>query len=361
MDRQTSMTPNEHAFHGSATAHATTHVRADREPATNQLAHDARRVDAAMREIATGDDLIGRTAAEQLAAGGKRMRALLALEAARAAQESETVAASSNTIWAATAVELIHQASLVHDDLMDNDGERRGHRAAWQAHGAEAAILLGDHFLAAAFDAAARAAGTPVMVTRAAAAVRDAVRGQAREAVPGPIDTEGAIARYEARVRAKSGRLMALPVEVGLLAASEDEETVETARTAWTALGAAYQVGDDLSELEGRKAGRSRQSDLIQRRLSAPIAHYLAIAGEDDRQALMDFLQTSPGDDQVAYWRERLLASEAPQYCRRHLRALIEEARAASAALQAPLQQLVETTIRRIDPCQSDPDGTSTT
>jgi geranylgeranyl pyrophosphate synthase len=364
MDQKTPIPPKQatnsapHGYTGRQTTHAiTTHRNAITEQAEygahGRNGHTA--VERAMREVSLGEDTIGQAAREQLAADGKRLRARLTVEAARAVAPAAPTADQDETTWAAAAVELIHQASLVHDDLMDGDSERRGSEAAWRNYGADGAILLGDHLIAAAFEAAARADNTPNLVTRIAVAVRTAISGQAREieAVT-PGDAANAVAAYETRVRKKSGRLMALPVEAGLITAGADAATVEAAGRAWSALGAAYQIGDDVSELEGRKTGRSRQSDLIQRRLSAPVAHYLTDAGPDDWCDLQAFLGQTPGDnEQVGYWLRQLLASDAPRRCRQHAEALIVEARAAAAPLPPALQDLLEATIQQIRPPQT--------
>lgn len=367
MDRKQPIPPTQPTssiIHGNATDPTTHGTASDRAAVTEHATTDAHgapgssRVERAMREVSISDEPIGRAAADQLDTGGKRLRADLTVEAARAAgPEAETV--SEETTWAAAAVELIHQASLVHDDLMDRDPERRGHPAAWQNLGADGAILLGDHLIAAAFEAAARAPQAPQLVRHLAAAVKGAVGGQAREVAPASAsDAADAVAAYEARVREKSGRLMALPVAAGLLTGGAEKATVEAAQRAWTALGAAYQVGDDLAELEGHKSGRTRQSDLIQRRLSAPVAHYLAGAGPGDWCNLEAFLAQPPADDElVAYWHRQLLASDAPARCRRHADTLITAARSEAGELPSALRDLLEATIQRIRPDTPSPEA----
>lgn len=358
MDRETRVTATPSAnpdIHGDAALDNRVAAQ-DKDSTTTEHQGDPRATEnirAAMREVSVSDSIVGRLAAEQLATGGKMLRADLTLGAARAIAPPSMPAEPDQTLWAAAAVELTHQASLVHDDLMDRDDERRGCVAIWQSHGTDHAILLGDHLLAAAFDAAARAPNTQALVPRLAAAVRTAAGGQARErgAAP-PLDCRDPVGDYEDRVRAKSGCLMALPVEAGLTSSGVDAETIATAARAWRALGAAYQIGDDLSELEGRKTGRSRQSDLIERRFTAPVAHYLLAAGPSERSNLYEFLAQVPGDDDgpVADWRDRLLASEAPERCRQHITRLFSEARAEAEPLPARLRALLEATIKRIHP-----------
>lgn len=357
MDRETPVTPTASAtpdIHGDEALENRVTVAGD-DVTITQHQVDSRATESvrvAMRAVSMTDSAVGRLAAEQLATGGKMLRAELTLAAVRAMTSTSAASGPEETPWAAAAVELTHQASLVHDDLMDRDGERRGCVAVWQSHGPDHAILLGDHLLASAFDAAARAPNARVLVPRIAAAVRGAAGGQVRErgAAP-PLDCKDPVGAYEDRVRAKSGCLMALPVEAGLTSISVDAETIATAARAWSALGAAYQIGDDLSELEGRKAGRSRQSDLIERRFTAPVAHYLMASSPSERSALYEFLSQAPRTDgPIADWRQRLLAGDTPERCRQHIKQLVSEARAEAKPLPPRLRQLLEATIKRIHP-----------
>src|SRR5215204_4383106 len=86
---------------------------------------------------------VGELGAEALAAGGKRLRPLLAFLCAPAEGPAPVVAG--------VAVELVHLATLVHDDLIDGAAVRRGHSAVWAAHGDEAARATGDYLFARAF------------------------------------------------------------------------------------------------------------------------------------------------------------------------------------------------------------------
>ncbi|GEM_PF-637139 len=311
-------------------------------------------VEAVMREASVTDGELGRLAGEQLGIRGKRLRAQLTLDAFSAVTAG---APSPSAQRAAAAVELIHQASLIHDDLTDQDGERRGQAAAWKTYGADTALLLGDHFLAAAFDAVAAIDNPAPVVRELASAVREAAAGQASEADEVAIATiDDPVSDYESRARAKSGALMALPVAAGSLVAGADATRVKAAQRAWNALGAAYQIGDDLAELAGRKAGRSRQSDLAQRRLSAPVVHWLTQANADDAAAMRTFLEGSPdASADIPAWRQRLLNSAAPEACRAHQARLIADARSAAVSLPEGGRGLLERTIEWIRDVETSP------
>jgi len=304
-------------------------------------------VDKAMRSVSVTDDHLGQLADDQLYLTGKRLRAALTLDAFGTATAGPP---TTEAQWAAAAVELVHEASLIHDDVTDQDEERRGQSSAWMAYGEDCALLLGDHFLACAFDAASRSGRPPELVRELAGAVRKAAAGQSADAAVAPITAvNDLIADYESRVQAKSGALMALPVVAGYLVSGADAGRIRAVRDAWHALGAAYQIGDDLAELEGRKTGRTRQSDLAQHRFSAPVVHWLDQAQPDEAAAMWAFLGrsvTSHAD--ILSWRQRLLDSDAPARCRAHQSGLLGAARAAVAGLAYGERCLLERAIERV-------------
>ncbi|MCA9571733.1 MAG: polyprenyl synthetase family protein, partial [Myxococcales bacterium] len=98
-------------------------------------------VESLLLDLATGErfERLGVIAREHLATGGKRLRARLALATMQALGGDRREAVP----WAAAA-EMLHNATLVHDDLQDGDAVRRGHPAVWARHGANQAINVGD-------------------------------------------------------------------------------------------------------------------------------------------------------------------------------------------------------------------------
>ena len=95
------------------------------------------------RSVASHPGLVAAVGNEALAAGGKRLRPLLVFLSAPPGAEP--------SLAAGVAVELVHMASLIHDDLIDRAHFRRGKAAAWSAHGPEAARATGDYLFARAF------------------------------------------------------------------------------------------------------------------------------------------------------------------------------------------------------------------
>jgi geranylgeranyl pyrophosphate synthase len=186
----------------------------------------------------------GAAAVAHLQSGGSRVRARLALHAALALGRPDTEA-----VAIAAACELLHNASLVHDDLQDRDPFRRGQPAVWRTHGDAAAICIGDLLLSAAYaalaDCGASAAGLIAHTHRRVGAV---IRGQCADlTLKGRADVS--LATYEAVAADKSGPLLSLPLELALLLAG-GEQYLARAIGAAERFAVAYQMTDDLEDVE---------------------------------------------------------------------------------------------------------------
>lgn len=184
----------------------------------------------------------GKATAHHLSAGGARVRARLALHAGRALGLPEP-----ESIAIAAACELLHNASLVHDDLQDRDEERRGQVAVWRKYGDAVAICVGDLLLSAAYGAlgmvGAKATGLSIRMHRR---IGEVIHGQCADlALQGGANTS--LENYERVASAKSAPLLVLPLELALTLASR-EEAVEAAAVAGSLFAIGYQIADDLED-----------------------------------------------------------------------------------------------------------------
>ena len=210
-----------------------------------------------------------------LMAGGKRLRPLLVLAGAEGAAQAvgtSEAAARDAAMPAACAIEMIHTYSLIHDDLpsMDDDDLRRGRPTSHVVHGEGMAILAGDGLQAEAFSLLAREPQGlhPVLMARklrVLALVADAagpagmVGGQAIDLAavdPGPdatripLDAE-AVKAMHAR---KTGALIRASVLAGAVMGGADDRLVATLGTYGTEIGLAFQIVDDILDVEGAAA-----------------------------------------------------------------------------------------------------------
>ena len=183
-----------------------------------------------------------------LAAGGGRTRARTALQTGLALGLSETA-----SLAIAAACELLHNASLLHDDIQDRDAHRRGRPAAWTVFGEASALLAGDAMISAAYAALAQAPHGAALIPHTHRRVARTIAGQACDLSAGgrAVDFDA----YESIAGAKSGPLFALALELPLHAAGYDAEARRAGEAAHR-FALAYQLNDDLADAHAdRQAG----------------------------------------------------------------------------------------------------------
>ena len=214
--------------------------------------------------------------------GGKRIRPIMAIAAA------EAVGANVEPLLAhLCAIELIHTYSLVHDDLppLDNDDLRRGRKTTHVVYGEAMGILTGDALLTEAFAWLARpiAGLEPARQLRAIAQVATAVDstgmigGQVADIVAersqeASSDREALLRELEFIHRNKTGKLFTVSVILGGLLAGASEEQLAALRRYGDALGLAFQIVDDLLDIEESSAtlGKTAGKDVEQGKLTWP-------------------------------------------------------------------------------------------
>ena len=190
-----------------------------------------------------------------LTASGKGMRPLLVLAAYGVVQPE---GADDALVWPyALAIELIHAYSLVHDDMpcMDNDDFRRGQPTTHVLYGDGFALLVGDALLTEAFRVAATAKGLPptrqvqlIAELATAAGYHGMIGGQAADlGAAGQVTDVGTLERLHA---GKTGALLRLAVRLGAIAGGADQTTLTQLTRYAEALGLAFQLADDVLDLE---------------------------------------------------------------------------------------------------------------
>ncbi|MDB5349345.1 MAG: geranylgeranyl pyrophosphate synthase [Planctomycetota bacterium] len=263
---------------GARTAHRNLpHMTRSHELATAELAdflRDARRrVDEALdRFLPPTDDpkapcppRLAEAMRYSLLGGGKRLRPILALMAAEACGADPVEA-----LPAACAVEMVHTYSLIHDDLpaMDDDDLRRGRPTCHKAFDEATAILAGDGLLTLAFEVIVRytrppdAAANCVRILAEAAGPEGMVGGQMAD-LHAEGRTDGTVAALEAIHRRKTGALLCAPLRMGAAVAGAAEWQVKALDDYGRAVGLAFQIIDDLLDVQGDEAklGKRVQKD----------------------------------------------------------------------------------------------------
>lgn len=191
-------------------------------------------------------------------ARGKRLRGCLACLVAEALGGGIEAA-----LPAALAVEVIHAASLVHDDFVDGDALRHGRPAAWTVLTPRRAVLLADVMFATAIEKMAECGAAE------AAALAQAIAAMARGAFQEPVDPlEMQADAYRRIIQCKTGSLFAAAARLGALAAGAAQPLVEAAHEFGARTGEAYQIADDLADIARLRDGyapgvRQRMEDEI--------------------------------------------------------------------------------------------------
>ncbi|MDJ0847994.1 MAG: polyprenyl synthetase family protein [Myxococcota bacterium] len=266
---------------------------------------------------------------------GKRARARLALAAGCALGVPRPA-----SVDLAVACELLHEASLVHDDIQDRDATRRGQPAVWALLGEDLALNVGDHLLTRAIDVAARlrapAERRSELVCAFTRHTLEAVRGQVRDNTAAG-DPSFDVADYEALARAKTGSLLTIPVEGALVLAQAPPRLREVAREALGTLGVAYQTQDDLAELFGLDLDHDADADVETGRPNAAIVHFLGTCSVEQRSRF----QAARTHDEVELWMHRVRRSRATAGAAARAREHYARARALFAELPARLSEVL--------------------
>lgn len=203
--------------------------------------------------------------------GGKRLRPLLLLLAARGYDYDV-----ERAVTAAAGVELLHTASLVHDDNIDRAALRRGSPTLNTQLSSGAVILIGD-FLFAQSAILAAATGSVRVVSIFASTLGDICDGQLRETLDAHRLTQDR-ADYERRIYGKTAALFAGAAEMGAVIGAAPEPAVQTFREFGRSIGMAFQIVDDVLDLrEGtHMLGKPAGNDLRQGVVTLPVMDYLS-------------------------------------------------------------------------------------
>lgn len=219
-----------------------------------------------------------------LTAGGKRIRPALMILSAMASGECDP----ERLAYLAAATELVHMASLVHDDVIDETRERRGVITAAESYGNKISVLGGDYLLAKGFHLLATY-GTPDILRSLSA---NAIRMTESEILQ--ASAEGDLASWETNywriIRDKTAGFMAACCECGALLAGSEPQVRERLCEYGVQLGLAFQITDDVLDISGDRAltGKETGTDLVHGKFTLPVL--LALRDEDESGELRAIL-----------------------------------------------------------------------
>jgi len=283
---------------------------------------------------------LARHAGETISAGGKRLRPLLVCVAA-----GVPVVQSDALVRAAVAVELVHAATLVHDDVIDRADLRRGRPTVVAAGGRLIALATGDLLFSRAF--AELALGGEIepirLLAQAAGSLAEGELMQRSDSWDVNVSRE----RYLERCRLKTGVLFRAACELGAVAGAGD---VQGLGRFGERIGIAFQLLDDVLDVTGppERTGKPRGADLLDGTVTLPLIEGLA---RDASLAQVDLREVRTAD-QAAVLCDRIEATGALQVAREHALGLVAEAKdelpaSISAAQRSTLELVADGVVER--------------
>ena len=217
-----------------------------------------------------------------VSAGGKRLRPLLTIAAARAATSAQPDRPVDEALKLAASVEFIHTATLLHDDVVDGSEMRRGKVAAHLIWGSATSVLVGDFLFARAFELMVetgrmRALG---ILAQASSVIAQGEVLQLTRAHDLNLDQE----TYLRIISAKTAELFAAAAEAGAVAVNADDRTISALRSYGLNLGLAFQLADDALDYGGSSEalGKNAGDDFREGKVTLPLL--LAVARTRGRE-----------------------------------------------------------------------------
>ncbi|MGJ5820151.1 polyprenyl synthetase family protein [Paludibaculum fermentans] len=243
------------------------------------LAEQTKLIDQELDRLVPAEDVapstIHKAMRYSLFAGGKRIRPILCLEAARAVAGEDVAGA----ITVACPLELIHTYSLIHDDLpaLDNDDLRRGRPTSHKVFGEAMAILAGDSLLTFAFEVLGRLGNARLVAELAAASgtVRGMIAGQVHD-IEGENQTPTAELLDQIH-RAKTGALLRCSLRLGAIHAGATEGQLAAISAYGEHIGLAFQIVDDILDVTqtSEELGKTAGKDAEQHKITFPAVYGL--------------------------------------------------------------------------------------
>lgn len=257
--------------------------------------------------IQSHQNLINTTTKELLEAGGKRLRPAFVITAGKFGKYN-----SKKLISMAAALEIIHMATLIHDDIIDDSRIRRGIPTIQHRWGKDTAVFTGDYLLSKAFD---------ILVKEAPPGVLPIVSQVMIKICEGEVDqyedrynTDVTVRKYLKRIKRKTALLFSLSCEVGSIISGADLLTVKALKKYGLYVGMAFQITDDILDIQStqRDLGKPVGNDLMEGIYTLPVIYAIKNSGnskilgllnkkEMEEESLQELLEAVRGSGGIEY------------------------------------------------------------
>ncbi|BCV21383.1 polyprenyl synthetase family protein [Moorella sp. Hama-1] len=236
-----------------------------------------------LRQVDAPDPVLSQAAQHLIQAGGKRLRPAFAILAARCCG-----ATLESILPLAVALEMIHMATLVHDDVIDASPIRRGRPTVWARWGQELSLHTGDYLFARSLILVSIYDDPRIPSVLASVSVK-MVQGEIQQ-LAATFDVDITLREYLDRIYRKTALLIAASCELGAIAAGADTETVRHLRYYGRNLGLAFQITDDVLDIaaDPEQLGKPTGGDLRQGVITLPAIY--ALQASQKKQKLIHLL-----------------------------------------------------------------------
>lgn len=226
------------------------------------------------------DGLLGQALEHVRAKGGKRMRPILILLMTKSFGKVTSVAQ-----YAAVGLELLHTASLVHDDVVDESGERRGQASVNASYNNKVAVLVGDYILSTALLNIARTNDCDIVCDLAELG-RTLSNGEILQ-LTNIANTNFSEEVYFEVIRQKTAALFEACAVIGAKAGGADRQAVEAARAFGRNVGVIFQIRDDIFDYyQSADLGKPTGNDMAEGKLTLPVLYALNTTGDTQMASL---------------------------------------------------------------------------
>lgn len=251
--------------------------------------------------------------AHLVGAGGKRLRPMLTLAAAKMCGYG-----GPYHVHLAATVEFIHTATLLHDDVVDESSKRRGRPTANLLWDNKSSVLVGDYLFARSFQLMVETGSLRVLDILANAAATIAEGEVLQLTAAQDLATDEAV--YLQVVRGKTAALFSAATEVGGVIAGAPEEQVQALHEYGDALGVAFQIVDDLLDYQGvaDHMGKNIGDDFRERKLTLPVIKAVALADAEERAFWARTIENGQQEDGDLEHALSLLVKHATLKATRH-------------------------------------------
>ena len=254
--------------------------------------------------------------------GGKRLRPVLFLLCARARGDCP----AEKTLPLATALELIHTASLVHDDILDSAKKRRGVPTINSKYGAQIAVLVGDYLFAKAFQLVAEGKYTAEIDTILSKLVKNLCMGEIMQ--DRALFTVPSMSEYYDRINLKTAVFLSTCCRLGGIIAEMEQKDVESLASYGSSLGLAFQIIDDVLDFFGdeKVTGKKIGGDIKSGVVNLPVIRALSVSDESDvLREIVTRREVTDSDIEDAI--EIIRNTDAVEYCKMRADGHIDSAR----------------------------------